>query len=78
MNIEIILGNPCPAVIATNMRQGQLGKVRDAAEELYLVRQIIGFIKIWPKSNCFEFAASVPAHWTVELLPEGTKITFTF
>jgi hypothetical protein len=78
MKIEVIPGHTHLVAPARDMHQGKIGKVRDTVDELYLVRQIIGFIKIWPNSNCFEFAATVPDTWAVEILPVGTVLKLTF
>jgi hypothetical protein len=77
MKIEVICDKSF-TVKAVNMHPGQIGKLQDAVEEVYVVRQVSGFLKIWPKSNCFETTSVVPANWYVLLLPEGTVLNLTF
>jgi hypothetical protein len=60
-----------------NMHPGQIGKLRDTDDELYVVRQEFGFLQIWPKLNCFESASVLPDNWDVSLLPEGTVVKIT-
>jgi hypothetical protein len=77
MNIEIIQDTTV-TIKAVNMHPGQIGKVIDTIDELYVVRQESGFIKIWLESNSFETAPLVPASWLVRLLPESTVVKLTF
>ena len=77
MKIEVIY-DKFVTVKAVNMHPGQIGKLHDAVNEVYVVRQVSGFLKIWPKSNAFETTSVVPADWCVLLLPEGTVLNLTF
>ena len=78
MKIEMIPEVQKNTIKARDMRPGQIGRLHDAVDELYLVCQYASFLKIWPKSTIFETTSVVPANWVVELLPEGTVLKLTF